>query len=562
VLTALVGALLAWFGVIQGQQRGRIAPGVVVSGLALGGLRLDEAATRLQTWVERRGLQSATLSTPRGVVELPLSSIGIEYDVPATVAAAARMGRTRILGFEVYTGGGGPREPVVRVKSRTYLQGLVVIRDQVDRPAVDASLRLDGRRAVVVPAVDGVEIDDIRLERALLAALNRGRHFSGAVPTRLVAPDVTTAEAQERSAAAVVYLRRPLVLRLHGRRVRLQPAVLATILAVNRGPEAADFPFTFDNPAAKALLKRTFADEQRRAVDARVVVRHGSMYVTDSREGLAIDLPSLVRDMTVAAAGAGLGEISVQTRPVYPRLSSDQLKAMGLSALGSEFTTYYSTKNKARARNIALAAKLVDGTIVRPGQTFSLNETVGPRTQNRGFDSAPVIVDGVLRQGVGGGICQYATTLFNAVFFAGLPIVERHPHTFAIEHYPVGRDAAVSWGTADLRFRNDTGRPLMISSFTRKGSLTVVIVGTTGRTVSYQTGGMHAFRASKTSKAHPRVVSDGDLSRGIIKWEKGARGYSVSVVRTVREKGEVVFRDRFASTYAPRDWVKRIGTRI
>ena len=96
---------------------------------------------------------------------------------------------------------------------------------------------------------------------------------------------------------------------------------------------------------------------------------------------------------------------------------------------------------------------------MQPGAVFSLNATMGPRTANRGFDYAPVIAaDNVLRQGVGGGICQYATTLFNAVFFAGLPVVERRNHSLFISHYPIGRDATVSWGSADFKFRNDTAR--------------------------------------------------------------------------------------------------------
>ena len=120
----------------------------------------------------------------------------------------------------------------------------------------------------------------------------------------------------------------------------------------------------------------------------------------------------------------------VALRVVQPALTTADVQEMGLSALGSQFSTYFDPPNTARASNIALAAKLVDGTIVQPGEMFSLNAALGPRTVNRGFDYAPVIAaDGVLRQGVGGGICQYATTLFNAVFFAGLPVVERHAHS-------------------------------------------------------------------------------------------------------------------------------------
>ncbi len=126
---------------------------------------------------------------------------------------------------------------------------------------------------------------------------------------------------------------------------------------------------------------------------------------------------------------------------------------------------------------------------------FSLNAALGPRTVNRGFDYAPVIAaDGVLRLGVGGGICQYATTLFNAVFFAGLPVVERHAHSLYIDHYPIGRDATVAWGGPDLKFRNDTDKPLMIRGWTDNGVLTVVIVGKTGRTVSYTTSPFYDIR--------------------------------------------------------------------
>ena len=95
---------------------------------------------------------------------------------------------------------------------------------------------------------------------------------------------------------------------------------------------------------------------------------------------------------------------------------------------------------------------------MRPGETFSFNESVGPRTKAAGFDEAPVIRDGVLTPGVGGGICQVSTTLFNAAFFAGLPVVERRPHSFYIDHYPVGRDATVSYGAVDFKFRNDSDR--------------------------------------------------------------------------------------------------------
>lgn len=561
VVALAVGAAVSWFGLMQGRHHGRLASGVSVCGLDIGGLRPAEAQGRLDEWVSRRGLLTVLLKMPGGAVELPLERLGISLDIAGTVAAAMRSGRLQLLGMGLWAGDGEPVDPVVRVRPDTYVEGLVVVRDRVEVAPEDASLRLADGEVVVVPAKDGIAVDDIALERALLDALTRGRRYAGPVPTRVVTAEVTTADAEARRAVAAAYLRRPLVLRLSERRVRLQPAVLATLLSLKRGATAGDETITFDNDRTRGLVHRIFGEDERAPVAAEVAIKNGSAVITQSKEGVAIDFDRLVADMDAVAAEGGLRAVHVQLKTVYPSPTTDELLEMGLAALGSEFTTYYSPQNEARAGNIARAAELVDGTIVRPGRVFSLNETLGPRTQNRGFDAAPVIVDGVLRQGVGGGICQYATTLFNAAFFAGLPMVERHPHTFAIEHYPLGRDAAVSWGAADLRFRNDTGGPLMIRSYTGEGALTVVILGATGRSVSYSTGTPRNVRRPGTTRAAPRVVEDGDLAGGVVKWEKGADGYSITVVRTVRSAGRVLFRDRFVSTYAPKDWVKRVGAR-
>jgi len=270
----------------------------------------------------------------------------------------------------------------------------------------------------------------------------------------------------------------------------------------------------------------------------------------------------LMDQLDEAATGGGLRTIFVALTPAFPKLSTADVESMGLSALGSQFTTYFDPRNAARATNIARAAKLVDGTVVEPGATFSLNAAMGPRTVNRGFDHAPVIAaDNVLRQGVGGGICQYATTLFNAVFFAGLPVVERRPHTLYISHYPVGRDAAVAWGSVDFKFKNDSRAPVMIRSWIDGSALTVALVGRTGRKVTYTTSDFYDVRRPAHGKSDPRVIHDGDLGPGIVRWERGIDGRSVRVTRTVRDGGgEVLFRDTFVSRYEPMDWVKRVGS--
>ena len=289
----------------------------------------------------------------------------------------------------------------------------------------------------------------------------------------------------------------------------------------------------------------------------------GGIIVTPSKAGDVLDMDVLLQDLDAAAVeGGGLRTVFVALTTAMPTLSTEDVQSMGLASLGAQFVTYFDPRNTARAGNIALAAKLVDGTLVEPGETFSLNGAMGPRTANRGFDYAPVIAsDMVLRQGVGGGICQYATTLFNAALVAGLPIAEREAHSLYISHYPIGRDATVSWGSADLKFRNDTGKTLMIRSWVEGDHLTVALVGKTGREATFTTSPFYDIREPSHGKADPRVIYDADLGPGVIRWERGIDGRSVRVERTVRgADGKVLFKDTFVSRYEPLDWVKRVGT--
>jgi vancomycin resistance protein YoaR len=561
----LLVVLAAGFLVLQIATAGRVGDGVDVGGVPLRGLTREEAAARIDAVLTPR-VAPVRLSTDGGEpLDLDLAQLGIAVDADATARAALDVGRRRLpFALRVWLpGSDGSLAPVTRVDAGAYREGLEAVRIAVDVEARDARLDLAGGKVTVVPAREGREVDAVALERAILASVETGRGYAGPVPTRVVEPEVGTAEAESRAAAAATYLARPITLRYRDREVVLSPSTMAGMLSVNTGADADLYPLTFRNDRARAALHRLFAFAEQPPVDADVLVdEKGGVTVTESRSGTVLDMPVLLEDLDDAAAGGGLRTIFVALTPAFPELSTADVESMGLAALGSQFVTWFDPANTSRAGNIARAAKLVDGSVVAPGETFSLNQAIGPRTADRGFDYAPVIAAGnVLRQGVGGGICQYATTLFNAVFFAGLPVVEREAHSLYISHYPVGRDAAVSWGSMDVKFRNDTGHSIMIRSWVDGGALTVALVGRTGREVSYTTSTFYDVRKPAHGKADPRVIYDDDLGPGVTRWEKGIDGRSVKVVRTVRDAaGDVLFRDTFVSRYDPMDWVKRVGT--
>ncbi|MBP1930595.1 VanW family protein [Ammoniphilus resinae] len=167
----------------------------------------------------------------------------------------------------------------------------------------------------------------------------------------------------------------------------------------------------------------------------------------------------------------------VETLPVKftpPRVTTEQLKT-AMEKQISSFATYYNSGNKNRSYNIKLASNSINHYVLNPGETFSFNRVVGKRTSERGYKRAPVIVRGELSEGIGGGICQVSSTLFNAADRAGLTIVKRYSHSKRVSYVPSGRDATVSWYGPDFVFRNDYDYPIMIKCYAGNGQNFVAI---------------------------------------------------------------------------------------
>ena len=141
----------------------------------------------------------------------------------------------------------------------------------------------------------------------------------------------------------------------------------------------------------------------------------------------------------------------------------------------ASFTTYFSSSETGRSRNIELSANALNNIIVGDGDTFSFNTMVGERSVSKGYQPAPEIINKQLVMGIGGGICQTSSTLFNAVDQLGVKMKERHHHSLNIGYVPTGRDATVSYGTLDFKFQNNSGAPFLIRTFYSKNTLTIEI---------------------------------------------------------------------------------------
>lgn len=172
--------------------------------------------------------------------------------------------------------------------------------------------------------------------------------------------------------------------------------------------------------------------------------------------------------------GKGAAMIEVPTYTLYPKVDAEVLSSIRTKPIGY-YVTYFNSNNKNRSHNIALAAKAIDSAVVFPGESFSFNKVVGMRTVDKGYKRAGVIVRGELSEGVGGGICQVSSTLFNAIDRAGLQIVKRYSHSRNVPYVLTGRDATVSWGGPDFVFQNVYNQPILIRAYSSGGRIAVSV---------------------------------------------------------------------------------------
>ncbi len=259
------------------------------------------------------------------------------------------------------------------------------------------------------------------------------------------------------------------------------------------------------------------------------------------------------------APASGPVEIPVAVGPMPETLTFDEALEWGVIEGFSSFTTEFSTGSgtQNRQHNIALVSQMLDNSVVEPGGRWSFNDTSGERTSERGFLSAGAIVNGEYSDEEGGGVCQVATTVFNAVYNAGLPVPKRYNHTLYIASYPEGRDAAVSWPDLDLVWENDTESAVLMRVTCAESSVTATLYGVDpGYAVSTRVGEWEEGEKHKTKRVVDESLSPGTSS---VK-TRGTDGRRISITRVVKDRaGNVLHEDEFSSEYAPITEVVVVG---
>lgn len=520
---------------------GRVPSGSTVGGVELGGMSRASATSTLERELAPRAMAPVQVLIGDAQAEIDPAQAGLRLDVEETVDSLLDFNLDpRIMWAHVFGSATLPAATDVDESAlRTEVERVAA---EVDGDPVEGTVTFvegvatagpaeQGRRTDVPDAVQLIEEEWLANEEPL------------ALPAELTAPEVDSEAVDEAMETfAVPAASGPLTLAYDQTTAVLEPQAFTPALAMVPDTDGSLVPQA-DGEALLAALLVVDPEVEVAARDAQFSLESGSPTILPSVTGMSVD-PEALAEAVLNGVVSPDRVATVELVVAEPTLTTEQAQELGVQEVVSEFSTNL-TDNPGRTENIQIAARTMNGTLVLPGEMFSLNEVLGERTPEKGYNEAPVIINGRLEQGFGGGVSQVATTTFNAVFFAGLEDVEHRPHSFYISRYPEGREATINFGTIDLRWRNDSPHGVLVQAGTGGDQITV-------RFWSTKVWDIEAEKGPRTEIQEPETIYD-DSEECID--QSAAEGFRVEVDRLFYAAGNLERTETFTTRYLPQNRV-------
>jgi vancomycin resistance protein YoaR len=559
VCAALLLAVIAGFAFAGSSSE--LAAGTHVAGVDVGGLTKSQAVAKLNALYEQRADEPVEFTVGTSSYALAANQLGVEPDWSGAVTAASRAGdgfgplrglrrlRARVFGAEVL--------PRVAASNAALEYVLDRIASDVDRRPRNAGLVRRGLRIQVVPEQAGARLDREASAEEIVRTLGQIDRTSNvtALPVRVTPPKVHAEMLAGPAERARLALSRPVLIKAADRSFRVPRWRVAELL---RLPRNGSVELGIGGAAATAYFRRLSQNVGRPARDASFAVYGEAVQVVPSRDGLELNVPQAARAILRAATRPTNRVARLAVVRAAPERSTAEALAMGIDRRMSSYKTYYSGTYD-RITNLQLGVRELDGTLVPPGGTFSLNQAIGERTVERGFRMAPVIIGNEYAEEIGGGTSQVATTVFNAAWEAGLRITERHPHSLYISRYQLGRDATVYWPSLDLKFVNDTKRWVLVKGFAEGDGISVAIYGSETRRIESS-----ATALQTTGPVPVKRIRDPKLPKGeqVVDAEGSAPSRTTATRAIYTADGELIREETWSTSYEGEDRIVRIGTKV
>jgi vancomycin resistance protein YoaR len=440
--------------------------------------------------------------------------------------------------------------PPIRAYDAALTYELELLSKAVDRPHQEARLVRRGLHITIAAGRTGRSLDTQAAREVLVRSLaSFSREAPVGLPVRVDAPRVTVATLTNAQRTASRIIAAPVTLLAGPTRLRVPRWRLAKLLDLST--------MRFSGPAADAFFARLEKTVDTPPKDADfAIAAGGGVRIVPSKPGLGLDVPRSAARILSAATKVQDRTAALVLVQQQPKRTTAEAQAMGITGTVGSYETYYGGIAN-RIHNVQLVAHLVDHKFISPGETFSFNGTTGERSAAKGFLEAPVIVNGELQTGLGGGVCQVSTTVFNAAYEAGLPITSRTNHALYISHYPLGRDATVDYPGVDLKFVNDTGHWLLLRTWVGSSSLTVSLYGTPQhRRVESTTAPLRVVSPPPVQKTVDATLRPGE----VVVDSYGVPAQATSVERKVYDaKGKLLSDATWYSSYRSEPKIVRVG---
>jgi vancomycin resistance protein YoaR len=316
---------------------------------------------------------------------------------------------------------------------------------------------------------------------------------------------------------------------------------------------------TLDEESFNKFLNVMEKEQNKSAINATIDHEWNGFIITPHELGRKIDGDDLNKSIREAIDNS-LDDsdifVNVNFNKEYPKILEEDLKSIDTKI--SSYTTSFGNSSFGRCRNIELAAKYIDNTVIMPGDEFSFNKAVGAATPRKGFEYAKVIKNGTFVDEIGGGVCQVSSTLYNAVLKSNLSITERRNHSKIISYVPMGQDAMISYGVSDLKFKNNFNHPVLLETIVQNKQITFNIFSNEkDKEPNYEIKN----EIVKEIKPKKEIIYDYSLNEGSIMVEQSGKvGYIVNTYRVRYDKDEIVEKVLVGeSIYASKNTIVRMG---
>ncbi|WP_171074119.1 VanW family protein [Nonomuraea basaltis] len=537
IACGLLGLLLLAYAVPAALLTGKVPPDTRVAGVDIGGLTPTAAESLLERRLGPAAARPIRVRVTGKNVALAPRDLGLTFDARATVAEALD-GAMTPAGIVRSIFGARTLEPVVRADERRLNDRIAAFAKTVDRKPKEGSVRYKGLEPQAVLPKPGRAVDQVRTARSVRAAFMKTNDPVDALlrqlPASVPADEIRRIAASEARTAVA----RPFTVTNGSKKAQLSRADLAAQLRfVPDG--SGSLRAAFDARGLAAGLEKQLVEAAQRPKDASFKITGGKPRVIPARTGQGIDTTALSKTISGALTGDDRSAV-VPTKRIQPRVTTELAGKLGVKERVSSFTTNHPCCAP-RVTNIHRIADIVDGYVVKPGETFSLNGVVGKRDKARGFVEAPMILNNRFVNDVGGGVSQFATTMFNAVFFGGFQDVQHRAHQYYISRYPAGRESTVSFPQPDFRWRNDSPYGVLIKTSYTSTSITVQFWSTKRYEIDSESSGRYNVKGFPTlTESDPECIA-----------MEGAEGFTIDVWRIFKQDGKALRKQKFTTVYQP-----------